>query len=177
MTIVEVGPGSAPLYNRSWDARERIEKGAAYIGIDLDPRNVKDIHRGYGLCGTLPTLPLVANCADEIWLLNVFGGLNNRPAMQDGRFVYQLSAYPYFEELNRILKLGGKTYIGEWCPPISHSVNWLHEGDYSNLGFEKEVYIGERFEEFVKRYGIVYGYLWEDVTPFFTVLTKVQTIK
>lgn len=79
--IVEVGPSMVPAYVISREIRDKIERGASYIAIDYDDKKLETVKReeiSKAIAGDLGNLPIKNESVDEMWLLNVFGGLKER---------------------------------------------------------------------------------------------------
>ncbi len=176
MRIVEFGVSSTPVFRYSEDVGKKIESGATYVGFDINRKYIGTISREEGISialGDMGKIPLMDNIADEIWVLNVFGGdfVNIPEKMPDGSIAYTLGVGRHFREMTRILKPGGKIYIGEWRPRISDS-SWMKNDDYSEYGLSKKVYEGEALQEFVEQHGFRFGHIWKDTPPFFIELTK-----
>ena len=184
--IVEVGPGNLPIHRLS---PVILEEGSIYVGIDNNGDIFKNTLQKYyrvggEIIGDLTRLPLQTESVDEAWLLNVFGEYaarrlpfysvvykdsNNRPVLSTSIMIF-------LKETARVLKLGGKAYIGEYYTPAA----FLTEVDFKNFGLDSEVFSGDRIKDFLKRHGLdkieeIWGRnLTEDNfhESFFLVLTK-----
>lgn len=174
--IVEIGPAENPFYRLF--GRERIDQDARYIAIDSDLEKLRilDLHdKRHAVGGDLRDLPLQNNSVDHLWLMNVFGGFQNRPRrLPDGSLEYSLSLSDVFQELARVMKERGKIYIGELYPPIG-DISQLADKDYSDFGLEKKVYKGHSEVRFVlQTMGPHVDFLLKasDYLPFFIELTK-----
>jgi ubiquinone/menaquinone biosynthesis C-methylase UbiE len=185
-TIVEIGPGINPIFELfENETFKKIGKGSKYIAIDCDQEVIKKLkfqnsfkQKGYeAMKGDLENLPLKNDSVDQIWLMNVFGNLQNNPKkLHDGTLQYSSSAHGIFQELTRVVKPKGKVYIGEIILPVK-DVAWLLNADYSGFGLEKKVYKGDKeagsFME--KMGGMPITYFLKDkhnYLPFFIELTK-----
>lgn len=148
LKILEIGPGEIPVYSIS-NIVERLKSGYNYFAIDADMKNlqrVADEKPGCAIQGDLAKLPLKDNSVDEIWLMNVFGGLDIRPEKINGSLVYTIGLRRFFEELRRVVRTGGLVNIGEYYkgPDFSKS-------EFSDIGFEKESFTGSKIWEFLDR--------------------------
>lgn len=176
MNIVEFGPGYTPAFRYSEHVEDRLDAGANYIGIDVSRSDIKEIKRREGVSlvvGDLGKIPLKANTADELWLLNVFSGrlINNPTILPDGRSITVLSVRRFFEEMVRVLKPNGNIIIGEWAPRIG-KIDWIKDYDYEQYGLSKQVYERETLQDFANLQGIRFGIIRNDTPPFFVVLSK-----
>lgn len=176
MRIVEFGPSSNPIYEYSERIANKLELGTTYVGIDIKSKSFRDTsqeERGRFVLGDLRKIPLLDFVADEIWLMNVFGGdfTNSPERLSDGSLRYTLGISKYFQGMTRILKPGGTIYIGEWYPRI-HKVDWIKEADYEEYGLTKEVYEGENVKAFLKEHEMSIEQIEEDIPSLFVVLTK-----
>lgn len=174
--IVEVGPSYFPLHMQ----KNILNGDNVYIGIDQDKSGFRGFHRTGGeIQGELGHLPIRSACADEIWLLNVFGehyannpGMHQPILLASGRTTFPLITKAYLADLSRVLKPGGKVYIGEDNTPAKY----FEDMDYSELGFSKEVYSGKELFNFTNEIGLnEFGYptirIFER-EPYILVLTK-----
>jgi hypothetical protein len=146
--IVEIGPSSNPAFNLfSNKTFDNIGNGVTYTAVDCDPKALEEFKHYYGdkgeiLEGSLKKIPLPENSADQVWLMNVFGGFQNPPQrLPDGTLQYTLGLGGTFEELTRITRIRGEIYIGEIYPPIGN-VSWLADKDFSAYVLEKIAYRG-----------------------------------
>lgn len=177
--IVEVGPSYFPLHRQ----KNILNENSVYVGVDQDRSGLHRFHRTGGeIQGELGHLPIRSACADEIWLMNVFGEhyADNRSTHQplllrDGRITFPLITKAYLADLSRVLKPGGKVYIGEDNTPAPY----FEDMDYSELGFSKEVYKGEELFNFTNEIGLEeFGHpaiRFSKMEPYILVLTKILT--
>ena len=161
-TIVEIGPNWNPVYKLFEDEiLQKIGAGSTYIAIDCSEEELgkfkkypddPDEKGRHAIVGDLRALPLKDGVADQIWLMNVFGGLENRAKkLPDGTLRWEMGISGVFHELARVMKQKGKIYIGELYHP-SGKIDWLTDEDYSIFGLEKKVYNGpEEVESFLKK--------------------------
>src|SRR3989344_255103 len=91
--ILEIGPGSTPIYQRSEKILQMIQEGVRYVAIDVDKEKLVQVKSRdevfRGVSADLAKLPLKEASVDQMWMLNVFGGLENLP---DEKGVYHLGA-------------------------------------------------------------------------------------
>lgn len=167
--IVEVGVGGFPAAAISWELTNKIRKGAFYIGIDRDVDDIPmESVAGLYVQGDMATLPFPAGVVDEIWVMNVFGRMDE----------YDSQFRQYFSELSRILKSKGNVIIGENNTPAG----WLRTINYIEFGLSREDFVRggvnlKRYWEFVERYKITGEYTnlhtFAFGPPFFMTLTKI----
>lgn len=167
--IVEVGFGWTPFTIYSWELVNKMRKGALYVGIDSDADVfLRTSEAGLWIQGDLSAIPLPSTIADEVWLINVFGRMDD----------YDPELPQYCHELSRILKSEGKIIIGENNTPA----HWLRRINFSEFGllcddFVSDDVVGYReFSKFTDRNKITRGFLSRcdrssDVS-FFMTLTK-----
>jgi hypothetical protein len=110
-TIVEIGSSYNPVFELFRNETfENIGSGSTYIAVDCDPKALQEFRNRYGqkgrtLEGDLRDIPLPEESADQVWLMNVFGGFQNTPKkLPDGTLQYTLGLGGVFEELTRIVK-------------------------------------------------------------------------
>lgn len=183
--IAEIGPGFNPVHKLfKNEIFEAIGKNSTYIAIDCDPEELKHFKdhfkEGYPVEGELRRLPLKNDSVDQMWLMNVFGGLKSVPQkLPDGATRTIIGFAGIFEELARVVKKNGKIYIVEIYPPIGN-VLWLADKDYSNCGLEKNVYKGrDEVVSLLDKMGYpkcnidhLFNERDVDYVPFFIELTK-----
>jgi SAM-dependent methyltransferase len=145
-TIVEIGPSSNPVFRLFRNETfENIGSGSTYIAVDSNPKELQKFRDSYGqkgntLEGDLRDIPLPEESADQVWLMNVFGGFQNIPMkLSDGTLQYTLGPSGLFEELARIVRRNGVIYVGEIYPPMG-DVSWLADEDFSGYGLEKRAH-------------------------------------
>jgi len=184
-TIAEIGPGPNPVFELfENETFKKIGEGSTYIAIDCSQEEIEKFKNNFNqkgceaIMGDLRDLPLKSDSVDQVWLMNVFGGFQNKPKkLPDGALQWSLSLNDVFQELARVMKQKGKVYIGEINPPIGN-IAWLTDEDYSDFGLEKKVYKGyEEVKSFLEKMGgrksISYFLQHErDYLPFFIELTK-----
>lgn len=131
--IVEIGPG-VPIFVSSERVGKRITiEGGRYIGIDHNRHSllVRGLAR-IGVVGELNVLPLPDQCAEEVWVMNVFNDRENRqklaPIERTDGTVWNGELYTCMQELVRITRPSGKIYIGEY-----------YEGEHDNLRLLKQI--------------------------------------
>lgn len=176
--IVEVGPSYFPLHRQ----KNILNGDNVYVGIDQDRSRLHRFHKTGGeIQGELGHLPIRSACADEIWLMNVFGehyaynsGMHQPILLTNGRETWPLITKAYLADLGRVLKPGGKVFIGEDNTPAKY----FEDMDYSELGFSKEVYKGEELFNFTNQIGLEeFGHLairFSKMEPYILVLTKIN---
>ena len=174
--IVEVGPSCFPLYKQ----KNILNDDNIYIGVDKDRSGFHGFGRTGGeVQGELGHLPIKSSCADEIWLMNVFGehyayyqGMHEPILLSNGKETFPLITKAYLADLGRVLKLDGKIYIGEDNTPAPY----FEEMDYSEIGFSKKVYSGEELVNFTNEIGLdSFGHPAIRISkrePYILVLTK-----
>ncbi|MBR9701409.1 hypothetical protein GOV13_00640 [Candidatus Pacearchaeota archaeon] len=150
--LLDIGPRPQPAYWISKDVKKRLQNGWNYFGMDI---GIEDLERaanenpGYALQGNLIKLPIKNNCVDEIWLMNVFGGFVNPPKKRNGSTTYTIGFNfgEILKDLGKILKTGGKILMGEYYrgPDLS-------KYDFSDTGFEAEIFNNGDAEKFLERY-------------------------
>jgi len=187
-TIAEVGPGTLPVFYIFDNENFRnIGKDSKYIAIDCNQEELDKFIKHFkeegreAKLGDLENLPLDNDSVDQMWLMNVFGGLESPPKiLPDGTRQWTLGVQGIFKELARVVKQNGKIYIGEIYPPKGE-VTGLIDKDYTKFGLEKETYKGpEETESFLKKMGgnnAIIDHMKCDTnkfTPFFVVLTKIK---
>jgi len=185
--IVEIGPNHLPVYRIfNEESIQAIGKDASYIAIDINQEELEKARigdRGQGVIGDIRELPLADDSADQIWMMNVFGGFENRPHHKDGKSVYNLGLNDVFKEMARVIKTKGKIYIGETYAPMRGNLEWMADEDYSEFGLEKEAYKGaEAVRNFLEKKGLNELLLsnlkdTEEFKPFFMILQKAKVKK
>ena len=183
-TIVEIGPSINPVFELFRNETfENIRNGSTYIAVDCDPKELQKFKDHYGqkgrtLEGDLKDIPLPEESADQVWLMNVFGGFQNTPKkLPDGTLQYTLGLGGVFEELARIVRRNGVIYVGEIYPPCGN-VSWLADEDYSEYGLGKKAHKGyDEVRSFMEKMGgrrALVDSLKEDddYLPFFLELVK-----
>lgn len=147
-TIVEIGPSHNPVFSLFKNKNfENLGKSSRYVGIDCDPDALQEFREYYAdkgeiLHGDVRDIPLSDEFADQVWLMNVFGGFQSIPKKtSDGVITYPVGFWNAFPELARIVKSDGAIYIGEVYPPCG-DVSWLVDEDFSRFGLEKTAHKG-----------------------------------
>ena len=183
-TIVEIGPGYNPVFELFRNETfENIGSGSRYIAVDCDQNVLQRFRDHYGqkggaLEGDIRDIPLPDESADQVWLMNVFGGFQNRPKkLPDGTLQYTIGLGWVFEELARIVRRNGVIYIGEIYPPCGN-VSWLADEDFSDYGLEKIAHKGhDEVKSFMEKMGGRRAIIdslkdADDYLPFFIELSK-----
>lgn len=174
--ILDIGAGETPIYLRSEAVMEKIKNGARYVGLDVDREELrKGLDGRDSILGDFSRLPLKEDSADEIWIMNIFGGDLTR---SDGSLdYYRVDMGRYFDELIRVLRPRGVIHIGELYTPI-RPVDWVVNTDYNSLGLEKGVYAGERTVEFLREHRMhPEGAIFGSDSPFFVTLRRTYNKK
>lgn len=160
MNIVEIGPNRIPVYAYCQYVADKLSMGATYLGIDIKEEDLKDLFRPLRIpnvpmliCADLKHLPLPDNFADEMWLMNVFGGLVNKPKrLPSGGTVTHLGLGQFLDEVTRVVKPNGTVVIAEY---YKHNGGlWLTAKNYSDLLVRTASYAGNQLPDFFKAYGI-----------------------
>src|SRR3989344_905372 len=146
--IFEIGPlevnGIPYLFE---EIEETIKSGVLYVAVDRFRDQLPDDEFGENIVGELENLPFKSDCADQIWLMNVFG---------EDQFSWRSSGDEwkirnrYLQELLRVIKPDGMVIIGEGNTPAV----WLLGEDFTRFGLKKEVLFRERAREFIRKYRI-----------------------
>jgi len=171
--ILEIGPGTFPILKVSEKVKQKIAKGAAYVGVDLGEDGRIDTERfnratashGKIVIGDLKSLPIKSDSANEIWALNVFGKLEREVNKKE----------KYIQELTRVLKSGGRVIIGEYYGSAI-STAWLANFDFDEYGFISTRLEDDQMRAFLKKEGLPswfadFGY-GPGQKPFILILTK-----
>lgn len=180
MNIVEIGPGLLPIHQRSDVVREAV-RGGMYTAVEISRNkthpSVWEVVNGRFIEADVNrSLPLKRESVDQIWLMNVLGfGFTYVPRVsKDGRTTTWSMGYDeVFRKLARAVRPGGQIIIGETYTPTR-----VGSLDFSEFGLETELFIDERFHEFIERYGFhshEHNYGSRREKPYFLVLTKPNT--
>ena len=179
--IVEIGPGINPVY---WISEDISKDNQVYVGIDISKKALKENITGSEIQGDLESLPLKPESVDEIWLMNVFGGIIIYDASihgeeytwpsrdKSGQLIIPSQYLQYFIELARVLKPGGVVHIGEYYDP--DETEWIREVNYENLGLEKEVFTGKKRHKIPS--SLLSMFLDHRPDCFFMILKKVADV-
>ena len=192
--ILEIGVGNFTVYRLSEKVEERIESGHVYIAVDKYPEGLKSGDVRNPTIADIGALPFSDGSIHEMWLMNVFSGLDLDIYSQDEnafmRSVLRGSAQSpevskrvesIFHELGRVLDGKGEINIGEFYARIGDDLSWMRNISYSRFGMRGTIYEGENLKIFLRQHNFE-EFMLEEIEryperkPFFLKLTKLRDV-
>lgn len=144
--ILEIGASYWPVFTWSEAALNKLRNGFVYLNVEYFKPNsgiVKSTGLGKDITGDLKRLPVSTECANEVWVSNVFG--------LHGKLTDETR--DYLRELSRVVKPDGSVYIVEWYTP--RGTVWLQSEQLEQYGLEtEEIFTQEKLLEFIDKFGI-----------------------